>query len=60
MVESIEGLAFMKMHQRLLKHITNKVKISDNVDLKVTHQEIADDLNTSRVVISRKIKQLHD
>jgi CRP/FNR family transcriptional regulator len=60
MVESIDGLAFMKMHQRLLKYLTDKVKISDNSDLKITHQEIADDLNTSRVVISRIIRQLHN
>lgn len=60
MVESIDGLAFMKMHQRILKFLTDKVKISDNFELKITHQEIADDLNTSRVVISRIIKQLHD
>ncbi|WP_369384973.1 helix-turn-helix domain-containing protein [Jejuia pallidilutea] len=26
----------------------------------MTHQEIADDLNTSRVVITRILKQLHD
>ena len=60
MVDSIDGLAFMKMHQRLLKFLTDKVKISNNVDLKITHQEIADDLNTSRVVITRLLKQLHD
>ena len=60
MVESIDGLAFMKMHQRILKYLTYKARISDNVDLKITHQEIADDLNTSRVVITRIIKQLHD
>ena len=60
MVESIDGLAFMKMHQRLLKYLTDKVKISNNSDLKITHQEIADDLNTSRVVISRIIRQLHN
>lgn len=60
MVESIDGLAFMKMHQRLLKFLTDKVKISNNADLKITHQEIADDLNTSRVVITRLLKQLHD
>ena len=60
MVESIDSLAFMKMGERVLKYLTDKVKISDNVDLKITHQEIADDLNTSRVVVSRLIKQLHD
>ena len=60
MVESIDSLAFMKMPQRLLKYLTDKVKISNNVDLKITHQEIANDLNSSRVVITRLLKQLHD
>ena len=60
MVESIDGLAFMKMDERTLKFLSDKVKINNNADLKITHQEIADDLNTSRVVITRILKQLHD
>lgn len=60
MVESIDSLAFMKMSDRLLKYLTDKVKINNDVDLEITHQEIANDLNSSRVVITRIIKQLHD
>ena len=60
MVESIDSLAFMKMNERLLKYLTDKVKISNDVDLEITHQEIANDMNSSRVVITRIIKQLHD
>lgn len=60
MVESIDSLAFMKMSERLLKYLTDKVKINNDVDLEITHQEIANDLNSSRVVITRIIKQLHD
>ncbi len=60
MVESIDSLAFMKMDQRLYKYLTDKVKIMKDTTLEITHQEIADDLNTSRVVITRLIKQLHD
>jgi len=60
MVESIDSLAFMKMDKRLLKYLNDKVKITKDVDLEITHQEIANDLNTSRVVITRLIKQLHD
>ena len=59
MVESIDGLAFMNMNQRLLKYLSDKAKINQNVDLDITHQEIADDLNTSRVVVTRLLKQLH-
>lgn len=60
MVEAIDSLAFMKMHDRLFKYLTDKVQITKNVDLEITHQEIANDLNSSRVVITRIIKQLHD
>lgn len=60
MVESIDSLAFMKMNKRLFKYLTDKVKITKNVTLEITHQEIANDLNSSRVVITRLLKQLHD
>ncbi len=60
MVESIDSLAFMKMNERLFKYLTDKVKITKDVNLEITHQEIADDLNSSRVVITRLIKQLHE
>lgn len=59
MVESIDGLAFMNMNQRLMKYLGDKAKIKQDVNLEITHQEIADDLNTSRVVITRLLKQLH-
>ena len=58
MLETIDTLAFMKMDERLFKHLTDQVKLSASTNLEVTHQEIAEDLNTSRVVISRLLKQL--
>ena len=60
MVESIDGLAFMNMNQRLLKYLGDKAKINQDINLEITHQEIADDLNTSRVVVTRLLKQLHN
>ncbi len=60
MLESIDTLAFMKMDQRLYKYITDKVKIMRSPTLSTTHQEIAIDLNTSRVVVSRLLKQLEN
>ena len=59
MVESIDGLAFMNMNQRLFKYLSDKAKINQDVNLEITHQEIANDLNTSRVVITRLLKKLH-
>jgi CRP/FNR family transcriptional regulator len=60
MVDSIDSLAFLKMNQRVLKYLTDKVKINNNIEIEITHQEIANDLNSSRVVVTRLIKQLHD
>lgn len=60
MVESIDSLAFMNMNQRLMKYLGDKAKVQQKQDLEITHQEIADDLNTSRVVVTRLLKQLHN
>ena len=60
MVESIDSLAFMKMKERIWKYLSDRVKVSKDYDLEITHQEIALDLNSSRVVISRIVKILHD
>ncbi len=58
MLETIDTLAFMKMDERLFKYLTDKVKLSASTDLEITHQNIAEDLHTSRVVVSRLLKQL--
>ena len=60
MVESIDRLAFLNLQDRLYKHLLDKVKISNNNNLVITHQEIADDINTSRVVVSRLLKRLEN
>lgn len=60
MLEAIDTLAFMKMDQRVFKYLTDKVQIMRSTTLNTTHQEIAVDLNTSRVVISRLLKQLEN
>ncbi|WP_296380506.1 Crp/Fnr family transcriptional regulator [Winogradskyella sp.] len=58
MLETIDTLAFMKMDERLFKYLTDHVKLTASTTLEITHQEIAEDLHTSRVVISRLLKQL--
>lgn len=60
MVESIDSLAFMKLDDRLYKYLVDKVKIMQDNTLITTHQEIADDINTSRVVVSRLLKILEN
>ena len=60
MIEAIDTLAFMNMDERLFKYLTDKVKIMRDTSLNTTHLQIAQDLNTSRVVISRLLKQLEN
>lgn len=58
MLETIDTLAFMNMDERLLRYLQDKAKINQSEKLQVTHQQVAYDLNTSRMVISRLLKRL--
>ena len=60
MLTAIDNLAFMNMDERLLKYLHEKVKINHSKEIHNTHQEIAYDLHTSRVVISRLLKALEN
>ncbi|MEC3907509.1 Crp/Fnr family transcriptional regulator [Tamlana sp. 2201CG12-4] len=60
MLETIDNLAFMKMDERLYKYLYNKTKLHASNIVIIKHQDIAEDLHTSRVVISRLLKQLEN
>ncbi len=58
MLDTIDTIAFLNMDERLLKYLRDKAKINQNETIQITHQQIAYDLHTSRVVISRLLKKL--
>ena len=58
LLDTINGIAFTQLDKRLIKYLKNKAKIHDSNALHTSHQEIATDLNSSREVISRLLKQL--
>ncbi|WP_396148086.1 Crp/Fnr family transcriptional regulator [Flavobacterium sp.] len=60
MLTTIDHLAFMNMDERLINYLLEKSKINTSNQINKTHQEIAYDLNTSRVVISRILKALEN
>jgi CRP/FNR family transcriptional regulator len=60
MLSAIDHLAFMNMNERLLAYIYEKAKINKTDSIQSTHQEISDDLHTSRVVVSRLLKALEN
>ncbi|CAM1347164.1 MULTISPECIES: Crp/Fnr family transcriptional regulator [Tenacibaculum] len=57
-IEAVDTIAFLNMDQRLLKYLRDKALVNHNDIISVTHQQIANDLHTSRVVISRLLKSL--
>ncbi|MCC9041880.1 Crp/Fnr family transcriptional regulator [Myroides sp. M-43] len=60
MLTAIDSLAFMNMEERLCNLLRSKAKIYNSRFINNTHQELADELNTSRVVISRILKTLEN
>jgi len=58
LLEAIDSIAFLKMDERLLKYLRDKAMVNRDDLIHTTHQEIAHDLHTSRVVISRLLKKL--
>jgi CRP/FNR family transcriptional regulator len=58
MLDTIDNIAFLNMDQRLMKYLQDKAKVNQHEIVKNTHQQIAYDLHTSRVVVSRLLKKL--
>ena len=58
MLETIDSIAFYNMDERLVKYLQNKKKVTKDSLINSTHQEIAYELHTSRVVVSRLLKKL--
>jgi len=58
LLDTVDNLAFSNMQERLSKYIKDQVMIRKTTVLELSHQDIAYDLHTSRVVISRLLKTL--
>lgn len=57
-LEVVNSIAFRAMDERLEFYIKRHKEACGCTDLKLSHQEIATELNTSREVISRLLKKL--
>jgi len=60
LLKSIESIAFHKLDERLVAYLKEKQRLSGSSVIKASHYQIADELATSRVVISRLLKQLEN
>lgn len=55
---TVDSIAFKNLDQRLVDYLKKKVEVTNDDRIRNTHQEIAYDLHTSRVVVSRLLKKL--
>jgi CRP/FNR family transcriptional regulator len=58
MLATIDSVVFTKMDERIFKYLLDKKQASGSFVIEKTHEQIARDLNTSRVVVSRLLKQM--
>ncbi|OYD44290.1 hypothetical protein CHU00_17780 [Sphingobacterium cellulitidis] len=57
-ISALDSVAFKKVDERLVEYLKAKSEAVQSDTLNITHQEIANELSTSREVISRLLKQL--
>lgn len=58
LLDTIDSIAFHNMDERVESYLRNRSSSSGSAILDVSHQQIAQDLNTSREVVSRLLKQM--
>lgn len=60
LLKSIESIAFHKLDERLIAYLKEKQRHTNSSVIKASHYLIAEELHTSRVVVSRLLKQLEN
>lgn len=58
LMETIDSITFKRLDERLSQYLTDQAKLHGSLEINYTHQQIAEDLHSSRVVISRLLKQM--
>ena len=60
LLEIVNAIAFKKVDERLLTLLYKKQELTGNKTLTITHEQLANELGTARVVVSRLLKQLEE
>jgi len=60
LLETIDQIAFRNMDERLLNHLRREQEIHNSPILSINNTEVAEELNSSREVISRLMKKLSE
>ena len=56
----VNAVAFQKMDTRLLQLLQQKSSVHQSKEINITHQQIADEMGTSREAVSRILKQMEN
>jgi len=60
MLKAIDQIAFQKLDERLIHYLKEKSRVNHSSLINLSHERIAAELATSRVVISRLLKKLEN
>ncbi len=60
LLEVVNAIAFKKVDERLLDFIKKKSELTKSKTLIITHEKLANELGTARVVVSRLLKHMED
>jgi CRP/FNR family transcriptional regulator, anaerobic regulatory protein len=60
LLQVVDSIAFKALDERLEFYLRNQSEKLNQQELNLTHQQIADDLNSSREVISRLLKKMEN
>lgn len=58
LLKTIDQIAFQKLDERLVSYLKEKSKTTGSTLINLSHEQIANELATSRVVVSRLLKRL--
>lgn len=60
LLDIINAIAFRKVDERLLNLLQKKSELTHSEIISTTHEQLANELGTARVVVSRLLKQLEE
>lgn len=60
LLDIVNAIAFKKVDERLLKLLYKKSELNNSKVILTTHEQLANELGTARVVVSRLLKQLEE
>lgn len=60
LLDIVNAIAFKKVDERLLSLLKKKEELTKSKTLFTTHEQLANELGTARVVVSRLLKQLEE